>query len=111
WTVIESASHLRLNEIIKTFLEDPDPESMLDVGADMRKIKHCFNYIKQLINRTNIPDRSLLSPDITGDEDTNIPEKKEELKKLRDLLHQRDNEINILYETGFIWILTNLAAI
>ncbi|CAM4551131.1 unnamed protein product [Caretta caretta] len=37
---------LQLNEIIKTFLEDPDPESMLDVGADMRKIKHCFNYIK-----------------------------------------------------------------
>ncbi|CAM4537606.1 unnamed protein product [Lepidochelys olivacea] len=37
---------LQLNEIIKTFLEDPDPESTLDVGADMRKIKHCFNYIK-----------------------------------------------------------------
>ncbi|XP_053880382.1 kinesin-like protein KIF6 isoform X4 [Malaclemys terrapin pileata] len=87
---------LQLEEIIKTFLEDPDPESMLDVGADMRKIKHCFNYIKQLINRTNIPDRRLLSPDITGGEDTNTPEKKEELKKLRDLLHQRDNEINIL---------------
>uniref|UniRef100_A0A8C3IQI7 Kinesin-like protein n=1 Tax=Chrysemys picta bellii TaxID=8478 RepID=A0A8C3IQI7_CHRPI len=87
---------LQLEEIIKTFLEDPDPESMLDVGADMRKIKHCFNYIKQLINRTNIPDRHLLSPDITGGEDTNTPEKKEELKKLRDLLHQRDNEINIL---------------
>ncbi|KAM9155825.1 kinesin-like protein KIF6 [Pangshura tecta] len=87
---------LKMDEIIKTFLEDPDPESTLDVGADMRKIKHCFNYIKQLINRTNIPDRSLLSPDITGDEDTNTPEKKEELKKLRDLLHQRDNEINIL---------------
>nr|XP_032646079.1 kinesin-like protein KIF6 isoform X3 [Chelonoidis abingdonii] len=87
---------LQLDEIVKTFLEDPDPESMLDVGADMRKIKHCFNYVKQLINRTNIPDRSLLSPDITGDEDTNTSEKKEELKKLRDLLHQRDNEINIL---------------
>ncbi|KAM7172203.1 kinesin-like protein KIF6 [Macrochelys suwanniensis] len=87
---------LQLDEIIKTFLEDPDPESTLDVGADMRKIKHCFNYIKQLINRTKIPERSLLSPDITGDEDTNTPEKKEELKKLRDLLHQRDNEINIL---------------
>ncbi|XP_075781206.1 kinesin-like protein KIF6 isoform X6 [Pelodiscus sinensis] len=85
---------LELDKLIKRFLEDPDPESTLDVGADMRKIKHCFNYIKQLINRTNIPDRSLLSPDITGAEDT--PEKKEELKKLKDLLHQRDNEINIL---------------
>ncbi|XP_030413141.1 kinesin-like protein KIF6 isoform X1 [Gopherus evgoodei] len=87
---------LQLDEIIKTFLEDPDPESTLDVGADMRKIKHCFNYVKRLINHTNIPDRSLLSPDITGNEDTNTSEKKEELKKLRDLLHQRDNEINIL---------------
>ncbi|XP_067420873.1 kinesin-like protein KIF6 isoform X2 [Emydura macquarii macquarii] len=87
---------LQLDELIKRFLEDPDPESMLDIGADMRKIKHCFSYIKQLINHTNIPDRSLLSPDIAGDNDTNTPEKKEELKKLRDLLHQRDNEINIL---------------
>ncbi|XP_074844663.1 kinesin-like protein KIF6 [Carettochelys insculpta] len=87
---------LQLDELIKKFLEDPDPESTLDVGADMRKIKHSFNYIKQLINRTNIPDRSLLSPDTTGDKDTNTPEKNEELKKLKDLLHQRDNEINIL---------------
>uniref|UniRef100_A0A674IQI9 Kinesin-like protein n=1 Tax=Terrapene triunguis TaxID=2587831 RepID=A0A674IQI9_9SAUR len=79
---------LQLDEIIKTFLEDPDPESMLDVGADMRKIKHCFNYIK--VYSVHL-QRS--AENITGGEDTNTAEKKEELKKLRDLLHQRDNEI------------------
>uniref|UniRef100_A0A8C8RFJ0 Kinesin-like protein n=1 Tax=Pelusios castaneus TaxID=367368 RepID=A0A8C8RFJ0_9SAUR len=87
---------LQLDELIKRFLDDPDPESTLDVGADMRKVKHSFNYLKQLINHTNVPDRNLLSPDTAVDDDTNTPEKKAELKKMRDLLHQRDNEINIL---------------
>lgn len=36
----------RLDELIETFLEDSDPESTLDVGADMRKIKYCFTYLK-----------------------------------------------------------------
>uniref|UniRef100_A0A8C8VFT7 Kinesin-like protein n=1 Tax=Pelusios castaneus TaxID=367368 RepID=A0A8C8VFT7_9SAUR len=91
---------LQLDELIKRFLDDPDPESTLDVGADMRKVKHSFNYLKQLINHTNVPDRNLLSPDTAVDDDTNTPEKKAELKKMRDLLHQRDNEISILYENA-----------
>lgn len=36
----------RLDELIETFLEDNDPDSSLDVGADMRKIKYCFIHLK-----------------------------------------------------------------
>lgn len=36
----------RVDGKIKHFLEDTDPESTLDVGADMRKIKYCFCHLK-----------------------------------------------------------------
>lgn len=36
----------RLDELLETFLEDNDPDSTLDVGADMRKIKYCFIHVK-----------------------------------------------------------------
>uniref|UniRef100_A0A8C8RH54 Kinesin-like protein n=1 Tax=Pelusios castaneus TaxID=367368 RepID=A0A8C8RH54_9SAUR len=42
---------LQLDELIKRFLDDPDPESTLDVGADMRKVKHSFNYLKVYVER------------------------------------------------------------
>uniref|UniRef100_A0A8C0B2L3 Kinesin-like protein n=1 Tax=Buteo japonicus TaxID=224669 RepID=A0A8C0B2L3_9AVES len=37
---------LQLDELLETFLEDNDPDSTLDVGADMRKIKYCFIHVK-----------------------------------------------------------------
>uniref|UniRef100_A0A8B9G3D5 Kinesin-like protein n=1 Tax=Amazona collaria TaxID=241587 RepID=A0A8B9G3D5_9PSIT len=37
---------LQLDELIETFLKDNDPDSALDVGADMRKIKYCFVHMK-----------------------------------------------------------------
>ncbi|XP_006018647.1 kinesin-like protein KIF6 isoform X1 [Alligator sinensis] len=85
---------LQLDELIKKFLEDTDRESTLDVGPDMRKIKYCFNHVKQLMSHAKIPDKNLLAPDITGDKTVSVG--KEELKKLREILQQRDNEINIL---------------
>lgn len=36
----------RLDELIETFLKDNDPDSSLDVGADMRKIKYSFVHMK-----------------------------------------------------------------
>lgn len=36
----------RLDELIETYLEDNDPDSTLDVGADTRKIKYCFIRVK-----------------------------------------------------------------
>ncbi|KFQ77392.1 Kinesin-like KIF6, partial [Phaethon lepturus] len=86
---------LQLDELIETFLEDDDPDSTLDVGADMRKIKYCFVHVKQLMNNSKISDKKMLSQHISEEKDTN-KEAGEELKKLKELLQQRDNEINIL---------------
>uniref|UniRef100_A0A8B9P9H3 Kinesin-like protein n=1 Tax=Apteryx owenii TaxID=8824 RepID=A0A8B9P9H3_APTOW len=101
---------LRLEELIERFLEDNDPESILDVGPDMRKIKYCFIHVKQLMNHSKISEKKLLSQHISEEKDTNIQAGKEELKKLKELLQQRDNEIGILCEEkkifGFelIWL-------
>ncbi|XP_062981684.1 kinesin-like protein KIF6 [Elgaria multicarinata webbii] len=87
---------LQVGEQIKSFLEDTDPESILEVGADMRKIKYCFSYLKRLVNDEKLPKNHLLAPDIPADKSANSTIGNEELKKLKDLLQQRDNEINIL---------------
>ncbi|NXC32834.1 KIF6 protein, partial [Campylorhamphus procurvoides] len=86
---------LQLNDLIETFLKDNDPDSTLDVGADMRKIKYCFVHMKQLMNHPTTSDKKLLSQDIP-EEYTNKEAGEEELEKLKELLQQRDNEINIL---------------
>ncbi|NXL16998.1 KIF6 protein, partial [Setophaga kirtlandii] len=82
---------LQLDELIETFLKDNDPDSSLDVGADMRKIKYCFVHMKQIINHPMTSSKKLLSKDISEEKNSN-----EELEKLKGLLQQRDNEINIL---------------
>ncbi|NXI51135.1 KIF6 protein, partial [Chloroceryle aenea] len=86
---------LRLDKLIEVFLEDNDPDNNLNVGADMRKIKYCFNHMKQLINCSKI-DKKFLSQHNSEEKDTNKEVEEEELKKLQDLLQQRNNEINIL---------------
>ncbi|NXD36645.1 KIF6 protein, partial [Copsychus sechellarum] len=82
---------LELDELIETFLKDNDPDSSLDVGADMRKIKYCFVHMKQIINHPVTSGKELVSQDISEEKNSN-----EELEKLKALLQQRDNEINIL---------------
>ncbi|NXJ76659.1 KIF6 protein, partial [Trogon melanurus] len=86
----------QLDELIETFLKDNDPESTLDVGADMRKINYCFVHMKQLLNHSKISDKKPLSQHISEEEDTNKEARIEELKKMKKLLQQRDDEINIL---------------
>ncbi|NWT50205.1 KIF6 protein, partial [Erythrocercus mccallii] len=81
---------LQLDELVETFLKENDPDSSLDVGADMRKIKYCFLHMKQIINHPMTSGKKL-SQDISEEKDSN-----EELEKLKGLLRQRDNEINIL---------------
>ncbi|XP_075451488.1 kinesin-like protein KIF6 isoform X4 [Ascaphus truei] len=88
---------LRLEEQIQNFLEDRDPESTLDIGADMRKIKHCFSFFKQrLLNDVKIEESGVSSLEMSAERPGSSAIKPEEIKKLRDLLQQRDNEINIL---------------
>ncbi|NXU48925.1 KIF6 protein, partial [Turnix velox] len=86
---------LQLDELIEMFLEDTDPESTLDVGADMRKIKYCFIHVKQLMNHVKTSQNKMQSQHTSEEKDTN-KDLGEELKKLKELLQQRDNEINIL---------------
>ncbi|XP_070371084.1 kinesin-like protein KIF6 isoform X2 [Equus asinus] len=92
---LTEAELLQLEKLITSFLEDQDPESRLEVGADMRKIHHCFHHLKKLLNDKKIHGKSTVSSEIK-DQDCQEPLKEEEYKKLRDLLQQRDNEINIL---------------
>nr|XP_031360088.1 kinesin-like protein KIF6 [Lonchura striata domestica] len=84
---------LQLDELIETFLKDNDPDSSLDVGADMRKIKYSFVHMKQIINHPMTSGNKLLSQDISEEKNNS-----EELEKLKGLLQQRDNEISILSE-------------
>uniref|UniRef100_A0A8C5JAF7 Kinesin-like protein n=1 Tax=Junco hyemalis TaxID=40217 RepID=A0A8C5JAF7_JUNHY len=81
---------LQLDELIEAFLKDNDPDSSLDVGADMRKIKYCFIYMKVFFLNGD-QSKKLLSEDISEEKNSN-----EELEKLKGLLQQRDNEISIL---------------
>ncbi|KAM4903021.1 kinesin-like protein KIF6 [Sylvia borin] len=82
---------LQLDELIEAFLKDNDADSSLDIGADMRKIKYCFVHMKQIINHPMTSGKKLLSQDISEEKNSN-----EEVEKLKGLLQQRDNEINIL---------------
>lgn len=93
--VLTEAELLQLEKLITSFLEDQDPESKLEVGTDMRKIHHCFHYLKNLLNDQKIHGMSRASSEVKG-QDCREPLKEEEYKKLRDILQQRDNEINIL---------------
>ena len=36
----------RLRRVVKSYIEDADPEAALSVGADMRKINYCFQLLK-----------------------------------------------------------------
>ncbi|XP_057607352.1 kinesin-like protein KIF6 [Chionomys nivalis] len=83
----------QLEKLIASFLEDQDPESRLEVGADMRKIHHCFHHFKKLLNDKDMKNTV---PSETTHQACQEPFKDEEHTKLRDLLKQRDNEINIL---------------
>ncbi|XP_054348874.2 kinesin-like protein KIF6 isoform X3 [Pongo pygmaeus] len=91
---LTEAELLQLEKLITSFLEDQDPESRLEVGADMRKVHHCFHHLKKLLNDKKILENNTVSSE-SKDQDCQEP-LKEEYRKLRDILKQRDNEINIL---------------
>ncbi|KAM6182314.1 kinesin-like protein KIF6 [Erethizon dorsatum] len=86
---------LQLEKLITSFLEDQDPESRLEVGADMRKIHHCFHHFKKLLDDKKILGKSA-GPSETENQDCQEPLREEEYRKLQDVLKQRDSEINIL---------------
>ncbi|XP_031203661.1 kinesin-like protein KIF6 [Mastomys coucha] len=91
---LTEAELLQLEKLIASYLEDQDPESRLEVGADMRKIHHCFHHFKKLLNDKKALENTV-SSEVTQ-QACQEPLKDEEYTKLLGLLKQRDNEINIL---------------
>lgn len=83
---------------VRIYLEDNDPESALSVGADMRKINCCFTYLKEFYRKkAAVNESSLISSRQEVDRaDSNYLSNVTEVKKLKEFILQRDNEINIL---------------
>ncbi|KAG7466056.1 hypothetical protein MATL_G00160760 [Megalops atlanticus] len=86
-----------LEEQVRKFVEDPDPEVTLDLGPDMRKIHHSFSLLKGMVRDKLSGGGGDGEPPTPSD----VPSKPgspqpEEVKKLRDILQQRDNEISVL---------------
>ena len=36
----------RCNEVVEVYIQDTDPDSLLNIGADMRKIQMCYKILK-----------------------------------------------------------------
>ncbi|XP_027027796.2 kinesin-like protein KIF6 isoform X3 [Tachysurus fulvidraco] len=90
----------RIEDQLKMFLDDPDPEVTLELGPDMRKIRHCFSLLKVRLKEKpaelnkGAGDISPL-PSSRSRDGPQSPVNKDFLK-LKDMLTQRDNEISIL---------------
>ncbi|XP_032228213.2 kinesin-like protein KIF6 isoform X2 [Nematostella vectensis] len=87
----------RLRRLVNSFIEDPDPDAALSVGADMRKIDFCFKLLKEHVlerpTKSSTPSqRSQSQPN----EDSSYLGHQTETSKLKELIKQRDNEISIL---------------
>ncbi|XP_066559500.1 kinesin-like protein KIF6 isoform X2 [Amia ocellicauda] len=89
----------KLDEQLQLFLKDPEPDATLDLGADMRKIRHCFQLLKVMVTERRSSqggrDQHPSPPPLGDQEDLDRP-MPEELRRLRELLQQRDKEISIL---------------
>ncbi|XP_036928363.1 kinesin-like protein KIF6 isoform X2 [Acanthopagrus latus] len=93
----------KLEELVKAFLDEPNPDVTLSLGPDMRKIQHCFSLLKMVImgkqgQRGNSLGDKQESPAATVSEEViqNSYHSTAEVKKLKEMLVQRNNEISIL---------------
>ncbi|XP_032356664.1 kinesin-like protein KIF6 isoform X1 [Etheostoma spectabile] len=92
----------KLEELVKAFLNDSDPDVTLSLGPDMRKIQFCFSLLKKMImNKQGGGNRhsdGRASPAATVREtvsqDSNLSAA--EMTRLKEMMVQRDNEISIL---------------
>ncbi|XP_054894080.1 kinesin-like protein KIF6 isoform X2 [Poeciliopsis prolifica] len=91
----------KLDELVKAFLNDPDPDVTLSLGPDMRKIQHCFFLMKSVIldrkgAKTGRNDQQLLPTGSREEPQISNSSSAAELTKLNEMLKQRDDEISIL---------------
>ncbi|XP_063040077.1 kinesin-like protein KIF6 [Engraulis encrasicolus] len=90
----------RLQEQVRVFVDDPDPEVELSLGPDMKKINYCFCMLKAMI-REGPSSSSRRSGDSSArqheaEADQVKGPSPTELKRLKAMLLQRDSEISIL---------------
>uniref|UniRef100_A0A3Q2QF69 Kinesin family member 6 n=1 Tax=Fundulus heteroclitus TaxID=8078 RepID=A0A3Q2QF69_FUNHE len=90
----------RLEELVKAFLTDPDPDVTLSLGPDMRKIQRCFLLLKSMIldKKSAKAGHSERQQSLTGSSENAqlLNVSAAEVAKLNEMLKQRDNEISIL---------------
>eukprot|EP00111_Clytia_hemisphaerica_P022991 TCONS_00067660-protein len=110
----------RLRVLVEAYVKNTDKEAVLNVGSDMRKINHAFYLLKgyAINNNTNEQPQTegrssgqsshcsqqqgspsqhvITTPAQHHPTDNTYLGDTQELQKLKDLILQRDNEINIL---------------
>ncbi|XP_031733716.1 kinesin-like protein KIF6 isoform X1 [Anarrhichthys ocellatus] len=88
----------RVEELVKAFLEEPDPDVTLSLGPDMRKLQHCFSLLKIMImDKQSGGHRhgdGQASPAAKVIQES--PHSAAEVTKLKEMMTQRDDEISIL---------------
>ncbi|XP_033966799.2 kinesin-like protein KIF6 isoform X3 [Pseudochaenichthys georgianus] len=84
----------RLEELVKAFLDDPDPDVMLSLGPDLRRIQSCFSLLKMMIMDKQRGANGKASPTAAEREDSQ--QSAAEVTKLKEMMTHRDNEISIL---------------
>ncbi|KAK5916448.1 hypothetical protein CgunFtcFv8_011429 [Champsocephalus gunnari] len=84
----------RLEELVKAFLDDPDPDVMLSLGPDLRRIQFCFSLLKMMIMDKQRGGNGKASPTAAEREDSQ--QSAAEVTKLKEMMTHRDNEISIL---------------
>ena len=89
---------------MERYLKSSDPDGYIDIGADMRKIHQCFRLMKDKVLEkpsqgspnslasSRLPEMPPSPPTAVEDTAANSME----VRKLKDILMQRDNEISIL---------------
>ncbi|KAM9341239.1 kinesin-like protein KIF6 [Symphorus nematophorus] len=91
----------KLEELVKAFLDDPDPDMTLSLGPDMRKIQYCFSLLKVMIvdkqgqRGTRCSDGpATVRKEVTEDSHDSAAE----VTQLKEMLTQRNNEISVLVQ-------------
>ncbi|XP_055361584.1 kinesin-like protein KIF6 isoform X2 [Betta splendens] len=92
----------KLEELIKAFLSDPDPEIRLSLGPDMRKIQYCFFLLKRMVlakqeeGKRHRDGHYSAATAVQKEGLQSAQHNAGEVTRLREMLTQRDNEISIL---------------
>ncbi|XP_033735819.1 kinesin-like protein KIF6 [Pecten maximus] len=86
----------RCQKAVEQYLEDTDPDVILSIGADMRKIQTCFRILKKHVLEKPSVTEVIRSPPPEAPPPDTGPYSDAENSKLKELVQQRDNEINIL---------------